>query len=54
MTNLWELLLKAKWLSDHSEDVTSLHEYNNDSTDPTQKKAARPWYIVTPLRRFSG
>ena len=39
MTNLWELLLKAKWLSDHSEDVTSLHEYNNDSTNPTQKKA---------------
>jgi len=38
MTNSWELLLKAKWLSDHSEDVTSLHEYNNDPTDLTRQK----------------
>ena len=38
MTNSWELLLKAKWLSDHNEDVASLHEYDNDPADPTKKK----------------
>jgi hypothetical protein len=39
MTNAWELLLKAKWLSDHNDDVTSLYEYDNDPTDPTKRKA---------------
>jgi hypothetical protein len=38
MTNSWELLLKGKWLADHGEDVTSLYEYDNSSTDPTKKK----------------
>ena len=38
MTNSWELLLKAKWLSDHSDDVTSLHEHDNDPKHPTKKK----------------
>jgi len=37
MTNSWELLLKAKWLSDHNEDVTSLHVYENDPTDSGKK-----------------
>jgi len=26
MTNAWELLLKAKWLFDHNDNLTSLHE----------------------------
>lgn len=38
MTNSWELLLKAKWLSDHKEDVTSLQEYDNDPADPAKRK----------------
>jgi Domain of unknown function (DUF3644) len=38
MTNAWELLLKAKWLSDHNEDVTSLHEYDDDRADIGKKK----------------
>ena len=38
MTNSWELLLKAKWLSDHQEDVTSLQEYDNDPADPSKRK----------------
>ena len=38
MTNSWELLLKAKWLLDHKEDVTSLHEYDNDPTEAGKRK----------------
>lgn len=30
ITNSWELLLKAKWLSDHNEDVTSLYVHYPD------------------------
>jgi len=30
MCNAWELLLKAKWLLDHNEDVASLHETEPD------------------------
>lgn len=37
MTNSWELLLKAKWLLDHNEDVTSLHEYYNDPMVPGKR-----------------
>ncbi len=37
MTNSWELLLKAKWLSDHNEDVTSLCEYYNDPKEPGKR-----------------
>jgi hypothetical protein len=37
MTNSWELLLKAKWLADHNEDVTSLYEYDKDAADSNQK-----------------
>lgn len=33
MTNSWELLLKAKWISDHNEDVTSLYVQYNDSKE---------------------
>lgn len=36
MTNSWELLLKAKWLSDHNEDVASLYEY--DPAEQSKKK----------------
>jgi hypothetical protein len=38
MTNSWELLLKAKWLLDHKEDITSLHEYDNDPSQTGKKK----------------
>ena len=37
MTNSWELLLKAKWLSDHNEDITSLHVYENDPAEPGKR-----------------
>ncbi len=30
MTNAWELLLKAKWLSDHAENLESLYEVGSD------------------------
>ena len=32
MTNAWELLLKAKWVLDHSDAVDSLHELIDDGT----------------------
>jgi hypothetical protein len=38
MTNAWELLLKAKWLSDHDEDLTSLYEYDAAADAPGGKK----------------
>src|SRR5258708_6272382 len=39
MINAWELLLKAKWLSDRADAVESLYEYD---TDPgTGKKVPR-------------
>ncbi len=31
-------MLKAKWLSDHNEDVSFLHQYDSDPADPTKKK----------------
>lgn len=37
MTNAWELLLKAKWLSDHKEKVESLYEQNPDGTYRTNR-----------------
>jgi hypothetical protein len=40
MTNSWELLLKAKWLADHSDDVTSLHEHDNDPEHPSKRRSA--------------
>jgi len=30
MTSAWELLLKAKWLADHKDDESSLHEKESD------------------------
>jgi hypothetical protein len=33
MCNAWELLLKAKWLLDHGDDVTSLHVTEPDPND---------------------
>jgi hypothetical protein len=37
MSNAWELLLKAKWLLDHKEDVSSLHETEPDPADATKR-----------------
>lgn len=31
MVNAWELLAKAKWLSDHGEQIESLYEYGKDA-----------------------
>lgn len=39
MCNAWELLLKAKWLLDHDEDVVSLHETERDPGDDTKRRA---------------
>jgi hypothetical protein len=37
MTNAWELLIKAKWLSDHKEDVASLYVFDLDPLDHSKK-----------------
>lgn len=38
MCNAWELLLKAKWLLDHNNDLTSLHETEVDPADNTRRR----------------
>jgi hypothetical protein len=38
MCNAWELLLKAKWLVDHNDDVTSLHETEVDPNDSSKRR----------------
>ena len=38
MSNAWELLLKAKWLLDHGEDISSLYETEPDPIDPTKRR----------------
>lgn len=35
ITNAWELLLKAKWLSDHDEEISSLYQLEKDPNDPS-------------------
>lgn len=38
MSNAWELLLKAKWLLDHGEDLASLHETESDPHDSSKRR----------------
>jgi hypothetical protein len=51
--NGWELLLKAKWLSDHHNDARSLYvlerRKNKDGT-PSKKKTAKLTRSGNPLR----
>ncbi|HMO94303.1 MAG TPA: DUF3644 domain-containing protein [Pirellulaceae bacterium] len=39
MCNAWELLLKAKWLLDHNDDLSTLYETEVDPSDSTQRRA---------------
>jgi hypothetical protein len=41
MTNAWELLLKAKWLSGHAEAIESLYEMVKDSSGAERPKENR-------------
>jgi hypothetical protein len=41
MTNAWELLLKAKWLADHSEDETCLYEHRT-AGEVRQSRSGNP------------
>ncbi|MCL2831112.1 MAG: DUF3644 domain-containing protein [Betaproteobacteria bacterium] len=41
MTNAWELLLKAKWVLDHNEEVESLYEYKETSNGAKTPKTNR-------------
>jgi hypothetical protein len=38
MVNAWELLLKAKWLLDHEENIETLHERENQDGQPVPKR----------------
>lgn len=38
MCNAWELLLKAKWLLDHNDDLSSLHENEVDPNEATKRR----------------
>src|SRR5580693_1775746 len=41
MTNAWELLLKAKWLMDHGEQLESLYELVSDADGNKTPKVNR-------------
>ena len=41
MTNAWELLLKAKWLTDHGETIETLYEMTKDKTGDQKPKENR-------------
>src|SRR5712692_10009936 len=38
MVNAWELLLKAKWLLDHEENIETLYETENLDGQPVPKR----------------
>jgi hypothetical protein len=58
MSNAWELLLKAKWILDHAEDVASLHVYVDDGKggrSPRLNRSGNPTsrsigYLVAKLK----
>jgi len=62
MSNAWELLLKAKWVLDHSDDVTSLYIHVNDeigSPSPKLGRSGNPIshsaaYLAAKLREDSN
>lgn len=41
MIKAWELLLKAKWLADHDEDVETLYEMTKDKSGDRKPKENR-------------
>jgi Protein of unknown function (DUF3644) len=41
MTNAWELLLKAKWLTENGETIQSLYEMVKDKTGAQKPKENR-------------
>lgn len=47
MTNAWELLLKAKWLSDNNENQESLYEYTKDEGGNAIPKTNRSGTPIT-------
>ena len=47
MTNAWELLLKAKWLLDHGENIASLYEYDRNSDGTTTPRIGRSGNAIT-------
>lgn len=47
MVNAWELLLKAKWLEDQGDDVTSLYIYDGDESVEVSPKTNRCGNPVT-------
>lgn len=42
MTNAWELLLKAKWLADRSEDLGTLYTLNTKTKSPRLGRSSNP------------
>jgi hypothetical protein len=47
ITNAWELLLKAKWLLDHGENITSLYEYDRNTDGSTTPRTGRSGNQIT-------
>ena len=47
MTNAWELLLKAKWLLDHDENVESLWEYDRKPDGTVTARVGRSGNAIT-------
>lgn len=47
MVNAWELLLKAKWLADRNEDVSTLYIVDTESPDGTKYKLSRSGNPIT-------
>jgi hypothetical protein len=47
ITNAWELLLKAKWLLDHGENITSLYEYDRNPDGSTILRTGRSGNPIT-------
>ena len=47
ITNAWELLLKAKWLLDHGEIITSLYEYDRNADGSTTPRTGRSGNPIT-------
>ena len=47
MTNAWELLLKAKWLLDHGENIASLYEYDRNPDGTTKPRIGRSGNAIT-------
>lgn len=42
LTNAWELLLKAKWVSDKNEDISRLYEFTGSPPAPKTNRSGNP------------